>query len=83
MLPHHSFLLYSFIFFGDLYPSHSQDDFPLVRKLFLCKVIQYIKERTLDAKYTCAFLLGIDDYRAPQYEEVQTQHSNLLILCGT
>jgi sister chromatid cohesion protein PDS5 len=40
--------------------------------LFLCKVIQYIKERTLDDKYACAFLLGIDDYHAPQYEEVRT-----------
>lgn len=49
---------------------HFQDDFPQVRKLFLCKVHQYIKERTLDAKYACAFLFGVNDYHAPQYEEV-------------
>ncbi|KAE8771343.1 Sister chromatid cohesion protein PDS5-like protein B [Hordeum vulgare] len=47
----------------------SQDDFPQMRKLFLSKVHQYIKERALDAKYACAFLIGIDDYRTPQYEE--------------
>jgi sister-chromatid-cohesion protein PDS5 len=41
-----------------------------MRKLFLGKVHQYIKERALDAKYACAFLISIDDYRAPQYEEV-------------
>nr|CAB3467823.1 unnamed protein product [Digitaria exilis] len=48
----------------------SQDDFPQVRKLFICKVHQYIKERALDAKYACAFLYGVNDYHAPQYEEV-------------
>ncbi|KAI4964167.1 hypothetical protein ZWY2020_006951 [Hordeum vulgare] len=48
----------------------SQDDFPQMRKLFLSKVHQYIKERALDAKYAHAFLIGIDDYyRTPQYEE--------------
>ncbi|KAF8650467.1 hypothetical protein HU200_063832 [Digitaria exilis] len=47
----------------------SQDDFPQVRKLFICKVHQYIKERALDAKYACAFLYGVNDYHAPQYEE--------------
>ena len=49
---------------------HFQDDFPQVRKLFLCKVHQYIKERALDAKYACALLFGVNDYHAPQYEEV-------------
>ncbi|KAF7094903.1 hypothetical protein CFC21_097177 [Triticum aestivum] len=49
----------------------SQDDFPQMRKLFLSKVHQYIKERALDAKYACAFLIGIDDYHTPQYEEFQ------------
>ncbi|CAM0914059.1 unnamed protein product [Alopecurus aequalis] len=47
----------------------SQDDFPQMRKLFLSKVHQYIKERALDAKYACAFLIGMDDYCTPQYEE--------------
>ncbi|GJN28989.1 hypothetical protein PR202_gb17174 [Eleusine coracana subsp. coracana] len=59
----------------------SQDDFPQVRKLFLCKVIQYIKERTLDAKYACALLLGIDDYRAPQYEEFKHSLIEVAQIC--
>ncbi|KAL5214728.1 hypothetical protein ABZP36_003880 [Zizania latifolia] len=47
----------------------SHDGFSEVRKLFLSKVHQYIKERALDAKYAYAFLLGIDGYRSLQYEE--------------
>ncbi|KAL6909914.1 hypothetical protein ACP4OV_001573 [Aristida adscensionis] len=59
----------------------SKDDFPQVRKLFLCKVHQYIKERALDAKYACAFLLGIDDYRAPQYEEFKHNLIEVAQIC--
>ncbi|XP_062228684.1 sister chromatid cohesion protein PDS5 homolog A-like [Phragmites australis] len=59
----------------------SQDDFPEVRKLFLCKVHQYIKERALDAKYACAFLLGIDDYCAPQYEEFKHNLIEVAQIC--
>ena len=56
---------------------HFQDDFPQVRKLFLCKVHQYIKERALDAKYACAFLFGVNDYHAPQYEEVHILNTTM------
>ncbi|KAL6596694.1 hypothetical protein ACP70R_047337 [Stipagrostis hirtigluma subsp. patula] len=59
----------------------SQDDFPQVRKLFLCKVHQYIKERALDAKYACAFLLAIDDHRAPQYEEFKHNLIEVAQIC--
>ncbi|TVU11623.1 hypothetical protein EJB05_45218 [Eragrostis curvula] len=59
----------------------SQDDFPQVRKLFLGKVNQYIKERTLDAKYACAFLLSIDDYRAPHYEEFKHNLIEVVQIC--
>ncbi|XP_062233052.1 sister chromatid cohesion protein PDS5 homolog A-like [Phragmites australis] len=59
----------------------SEDDFPQVRKLFLSKVHQYIKERALDAKYACAFLLGIDDYRAPQYEEFKHNLIEVAQIC--
>jgi hypothetical protein len=68
----HDSLVSSFEIYGFFY---YQDDVPQVRKLFLSKVHQYIKERALDAKYACAFLLAMDDYHAPQYEEVHTLNS--------
>lgn len=37
----------------------AQDTYPEVRKEFLGKVHQYLKERTLDQKYACAFVLGV------------------------
>jgi hypothetical protein len=31
----------------------------------------------LDAIYACAFLIGMNDYRTPQYEEVHiSKHNN-------
>lgn len=59
----------------------SQDDVPQVRKLFLSKVHQYIKERALDAKYACAFLLAMDDYHAPQYEEFKHNIIEVAQIC--
>ncbi|KAG2611293.1 sister chromatid cohesion protein PDS5 homolog A-like isoform X2 [Panicum virgatum] len=59
----------------------SQDDFPQVRKLFLCKVHQYIKERALDAKYACALLFGVNDYHAPQYEEFKHNLIEVVQIC--
>ncbi|KAF0904436.1 hypothetical protein E2562_034511 [Oryza meyeriana var. granulata] len=59
----------------------SQDDVPQVRKLFLSKVHQYIKERALDAKYACAFLLSMDDYRVPQYEEFKHNLIEVAQIC--
>ncbi|EER88261.2 hypothetical protein BDA96_10G149900 [Sorghum bicolor] len=59
----------------------SQDDFPQVRKLFLCKVLQYIKERALDAKYACAFMFGVNDYHAPQYEEFKHNLTEVVQIC--
>ncbi|KAL5225230.1 hypothetical protein ABZP36_011869 [Zizania latifolia] len=67
------------VFYLTLRTSH--DDFPQVRKLFLSKVHQYIKERALDAKYACAFLLGMDDYRAPQYEEFKHNLIEVAQIC--
>jgi len=37
----------------------AQDTYPEVRKEFLGKVHQYLKEQTLDQKYACAFVLGV------------------------
>ncbi|KAJ1259018.1 hypothetical protein BS78_10G121300 [Paspalum vaginatum] len=59
----------------------SQDEFPQVRKLFLCKVHQYVKERVLDAKYACAFLFEVDDFHAPQYEESKHNLIEVVQIC--
>ncbi|AQL03166.1 binding [Zea mays] len=59
----------------------SQDDFPQVRKLFLCKVLQYIKERALDAKYACAFMFGVNDYHGPQLEEFKYNLTEVVQIC--
>ncbi|KAG6528290.1 hypothetical protein ZIOFF_010441 [Zingiber officinale] len=48
----------------------SQDAYAESKKSFLNKVHQYIKERLLDAKYACAFLLNFNDCHCPEYEEV-------------
>ncbi|KAG9448592.1 hypothetical protein H6P81_008557 [Aristolochia fimbriata] len=47
----------------------SQDSYAQVRKLFLNKVHQYIKERLLDAKYACAFLFNITETQPSEFKE--------------
>ncbi|KAJ4792820.1 hypothetical protein LUZ62_029207 [Rhynchospora pubera] len=59
----------------------SQDENPHSRKLFLGKVHQYIKERVLDAKYSCAFLLNISKYHTPEYEECKHNILEVVQLC--
>ncbi|CAL9170887.1 unnamed protein product [Musa hybrid cultivar] len=59
----------------------SQDAYPQSRKLFLNKVHQYIKERLLDAKYACAFLLNINDCHYPEYEECKQYLLELMQIC--
>nr|GEU32782.1 sister chromatid cohesion protein PDS5 homolog B-like isoform X1 [Tanacetum cinerariifolium] len=44
----------------------SEAGFPEVKKLFLKKVHQYIKDRSLDPKYACAFLLGLGSLQSVQ-----------------
>ncbi|XP_023738214.1 sister chromatid cohesion protein PDS5 homolog A isoform X1 [Lactuca sativa] len=58
----------------------SEARFPQVRKLFLKKVHQYIKNRSLDPKYVCAFLL---DFRSqkPIREEENQSLSEILEMC--
>ncbi|WOL19426.1 sister chromatid cohesion protein [Canna indica] len=59
----------------------AQDTYPQSRKLFLSKVHQYIKERLLDAKYACAFLLNINDCGHPEYEECKQSLLELVQIC--
>ncbi|XP_020598033.1 sister chromatid cohesion protein PDS5 homolog A [Phalaenopsis equestris] len=49
----------------------SEDVYPQFRTIFINKVHQYIKDRLLDAKYACAFLLNINQYQSPEYKEAK------------
>ncbi|GLJ16335.1 hypothetical protein SUGI_0276270 [Cryptomeria japonica] len=63
----------------------SQDPYPEVRREFLGKVHQYLKQRTLDQKYACAFVFGIsgmdddDVIEVKQYlfDFVETYHQGV------
>ena len=57
-----------------------QINFPQAKKQFLSKVHQYIKERLLDPKYACAFLLDISRSQQPEFEEVFDGPLNQLFL---
>ncbi|KAK4802635.1 hypothetical protein SAY86_000838 [Trapa natans] len=52
--------------------------FPQARKVFLSKIHQYIKDRLLDVKYVCAFLFGIDGFKASDCEEEKQHLSEIL-----
>lgn len=49
----------------------SQDPYHEVRRGFLRKVHQYLKQRTLDQKYACAFVLGIPGMDDDDVKEVK------------
>ncbi|KAG0463842.1 hypothetical protein HPP92_019911 [Vanilla planifolia] len=55
--------------------------FPQFRKLFISKLHQYIKDRLLDAKYACAFLLNINQYQSPEYKEVKQYLLEVVQIC--
>ncbi|XP_073010251.1 sister chromatid cohesion protein PDS5 homolog A isoform X2 [Typha latifolia] len=59
----------------------SQDAYPQSRKFFLNKIHQYIKEKLLDAKYACAFLLSISDCYSPEYEECKHNLLEVVQIC--
>ncbi|KAK9057901.1 hypothetical protein SSX86_022740 [Deinandra increscens subsp. villosa] len=54
----------------------SEVGFPEVKRLFLIKVHQYIKDRSLDPKYACAFLLDLGSQQSFQ-EEKSEENRNL------
>ncbi|KAK1293098.1 hypothetical protein QJS10_CPB17g00422 [Acorus calamus] len=58
----------------------SQDIDPQLRKLFLSKVHQYIKEKVLDPKYACFFLFNITEPQAPEYEEASNLYPHVRAL---
>ncbi|CAI9270247.1 unnamed protein product [Lactuca saligna] len=60
----------------------SEVKFPEVRKLFLKKVHQYIKDRSLDPKYACAFLLGIGSQEENSEDKENSNNlSDIIQMC--
>ncbi|KAK4259162.1 hypothetical protein QN277_005520 [Acacia crassicarpa] len=47
----------------------SDSNFPEAKKIFLSKVHQYIKDKLLDAKYSCALILSIFESKADEFAE--------------
>ncbi|XP_051133719.1 sister chromatid cohesion protein PDS5 homolog A [Andrographis paniculata] len=56
------------------------DDFPEVKRLLLSKVHQYVRDRILDAKYACAFLLDISSSQS-DLEENKRHLSDIIQMC--
>ncbi|KAL3624924.1 Sister chromatid cohesion protein PDS5 A [Castilleja foliolosa] len=50
--------------------SASEENFPEVKKLLLSKVHQYVRDRVLDSKYACAFLLDVSSSQSDFTEAV-------------
>ncbi|ONK69377.1 uncharacterized protein A4U43_C05F22220 [Asparagus officinalis] len=59
----------------------SEDTYAQSRKVFISKVQRYIKERLLDAKYACAFLLNINQFRSPEYTEGKHNLLEIIQVC--
>ncbi|XP_047980009.1 sister chromatid cohesion protein PDS5 homolog A-like isoform X1 [Salvia hispanica] len=58
----------------------SEDKFPEVKKLLLDKIHQYVKDRALDPKYACAFLLDNTTQQA-DVEENKCNLKDIIQMC--
>ncbi|CAA2986797.1 sister chromatid cohesion PDS5 homolog A isoform X1 [Olea europaea subsp. europaea] len=58
----------------------SEANFPEVKKLLLNKVHQYVKDRILDPKYACAFILDIDSQQL-EFEENKHNFNDIIQMC--
>ncbi|CAA0836537.1 binding [Striga hermonthica] len=58
----------------------SEDNFPEVKKLLLSKVHQYVRDRILDPKYSCAFLLDVPASQA-DFEENKRYLNDIIQMC--
>lgn len=54
------------------FPAKLQDPYTESRRIFFSKVNQYIKERHLDPKYACAFLLNMTEWNSTEVKEVSS-----------
>ncbi|KAL6990616.1 hypothetical protein U1Q18_008733 [Sarracenia purpurea var. burkii] len=55
--------------------------YPQAKKQFLNKVHQYVKERLLDPKYACAFLLDTSVSQQPEFEEGKHNLIDIIHTC--
>ncbi|EPS63564.1 hypothetical protein M569_11220, partial [Genlisea aurea] len=58
----------------------SEDKYPEVKKLLLSKVHQYVRDRILDPKYSCAFLLALSSSEV-ELEENKRNLSDIIQMC--
>ncbi|KAK6124752.1 hypothetical protein DH2020_041504 [Rehmannia glutinosa] len=58
----------------------SEDNFPDVKRIILNKIHQYVKDRILDPKYACAFLLDISSQQS-DLEENKRNLSDIIQMC--
>ncbi|GER48127.1 sister chromatid cohesion protein pds5 [Striga asiatica] len=58
----------------------SEDNFPEVKKLLLGKVHQYVRDRILDPKYACAFLLD-DSASQSDFEDNKRYLDDIIQMC--
>ncbi|KAL9254883.1 Sister chromatid cohesion protein PDS5 homolog A-like protein [Drosera capensis] len=56
-------------------------NYPQARKLFLGKVHQYVKDRVLDAKYACAFLIDIVGSKRGQHDVDEHNLADIIQMC--
>ncbi|XP_059624884.1 sister chromatid cohesion protein PDS5 homolog A isoform X2 [Cornus florida] len=59
----------------------SEISFPQAKRLFLNKVHQYAKDRLLDPKYACAFLLDMIESQQPNFEEDKHNLIDIVQMC--
>ncbi|XP_042477295.1 sister chromatid cohesion protein PDS5 homolog A-like [Macadamia integrifolia] len=59
----------------------SEDTYPQVKKLFLGKVHQYIKDKLLDAKYACAFVFNTVGTQQPEFKEDELNLVEIIQMC--
>ncbi|KAL6544680.1 hypothetical protein OROMI_023542 [Orobanche minor] len=58
----------------------SEENFPEVKKLLLDKVHQYVRDRILDPKYACAFLLDVSSSQS-DFEENKRYLNDIIQMC--
>ncbi|KAL6553181.1 hypothetical protein OROGR_007023 [Orobanche gracilis] len=58
----------------------SEENFPEVKKLLLDKVHQYARDRILDPKYACAFLLDVSSSQS-DFEENKRYLNDIIQMC--
>ncbi|KAJ7967846.1 sister chromatid cohesion protein PDS5-like A-A-like [Quillaja saponaria] len=58
----------------------SEIGFPQVKKILLSKIYQYIKDRLLDGKYACAFLINIFGSKQDEFAEHKQDLADIILM---